>query len=123
MALTQRPDVRRRLYDRDQGMCHICGHPVAFDAMHLDHVVPAAWHGPTTEDNLRVAHPYCNQAKGTTYQGKRPRRSKSYVDVDIAGFVLRLPPDLHEKLKALAEREDRSIHAQILHILRKALAE
>jgi len=42
---------------------------------------------------------------------------------DVLRFVLRLPPDLHAKLKALAEREDRSLHAQILHILRKAVSD
>ncbi len=36
-------------------------------------------------------------------------------------FSLRLPDEMHETLKALAEREGRSIHAQILYLLRKAL--
>lgn len=40
---------------------------------------------------------------------------------EIVRFVLRLPPDLHAQLKALAEREDRSLHAQILHLLKRAL--
>jgi hypothetical protein len=41
----------------------------------------------------------------------------------IVRFVLRLPPDLHEKLKELAEREDRSLHGQIIHLLRQAIAQ
>jgi len=32
-------------------------------------------------------------------------------------FTLRLPEELHEALKRLAEREHRSLHAQIVHIL------
>lgn len=36
-------------------------------------------------------------------------------------FSLRLPDEMHEALKALAEREGRSLHAQILYMLRKAL--
>lgn len=42
---------------------------------------------------------------------------------DVIRFVLRLPPDLHAKLKSLAEREDRSLHAQIIRILRLAVAD
>jgi len=32
-------------------------------------------------------------------------------------ITLRLPDELHAKLKDLAEREHRSLHAQVLHIL------
>jgi len=32
-------------------------------------------------------------------------------------FSLRLPDELHEAIKKLAEKEHRSIHAQIIHIL------
>lgn len=32
-------------------------------------------------------------------------------------LTLRLPEDLHRELKELAEKEHRSLHAQILHIL------
>jgi hypothetical protein len=32
-------------------------------------------------------------------------------------FTLRLPEELYEALKRLAEREHRSLHAQIVHIL------
>lgn len=42
---------------------------------------------------------------------------------EIVRFVLRLPPDLHEELKNWAEREERSLHAQIVYILRRALKE
>lgn len=40
---------------------------------------------------------------------------------DVIRFVLRLSPELHERLKALAEREERSLHAQIIYMLRRAL--
>jgi hypothetical protein len=36
-------------------------------------------------------------------------------------FVLRLSPEMHAKLKALAEREERSLHAQIIYMLRRLL--
>lgn len=34
---------------------------------------------------------------------------------------LRLPPDLHDRIKALAERETRSLHGQVLQLVREAL--
>lgn len=36
-------------------------------------------------------------------------------------LLLRLPPDLHAALVALAEREGRSLNAQIVYLLKKAL--
>jgi hypothetical protein len=39
----------------------------------------------------------------------------------IIRFVLRLSPELHERLRALAARERRSLHGQILYLLEQAL--
>lgn len=42
----------------------------------------------------------------------------------VAGTVrysLRLPAEMHAQLVALAKREGRSLHAQILYLLRQAL--
>jgi hypothetical protein len=39
----------------------------------------------------------------------------------VVRFVLRLPPDLHDRLKALAARERRSLHSQILYLLQRAI--
>jgi hypothetical protein len=39
----------------------------------------------------------------------------------VIRFVLRLPPDLHDRLKALAVREHRSLHGQILYLLQRAV--
>jgi hypothetical protein len=39
----------------------------------------------------------------------------------VIRFVLRLPPDLHGRLKALAARERRSLHGQILYLLQRAV--
>ena len=36
-------------------------------------------------------------------------------------FLLRLPPDLYERLRALAERDMRSVNAQIEVLLREAI--
>ena len=34
-------------------------------------------------------------------------------------FTLRIPHDLHDALRAIAEREERSLHAQIIYVLRR----
>lgn len=41
---------------------------------------------------------------------------------DFVRFALRLPHDLHEALKEAAERENRSLHGQIVYLLRQGLA-
>lgn len=40
----------------------------------------------------------------------------------MAGQTLRLPDDLHEKIRWLAYKEHRSQHAIVIEILEKALA-
>jgi hypothetical protein len=42
------------------------------------------------------------------------------VMAEIIRFVIRFSPRLHEKLKAMAEREHRSLHSQIVYLLEKA---
>jgi len=39
----------------------------------------------------------------------------------VIRFVLRLPPELHDRLRALAAAEHRSLHGQILYLLERAL--
>ncbi len=34
-------------------------------------------------------------------------------------FTLRIPHDLHDALRAISEREERSLHAQIIYVLRR----
>lgn len=58
-------DVRRGVvWERDGGICGICGKPADKTSWHLDHVVPLARGGLHTYENVQVAHPRCNIAKG-----------------------------------------------------------
>lgn len=41
----------------------------------------------------------------------------------LVGLMLRLPPDLHESLKAWAREEDRSLNKLIVRLLRRAVTE
>lgn len=60
---TSDPLLRRAIYLRDGGLCGFCGEAVPISAFHLDHhPIPRLAGGPTTMDNLRLAHPRCNIA-------------------------------------------------------------
>lgn len=68
-----------KLYERDGGICHICGGMTDWDDYRYDergnfitgrnyptrdHVVPLAKGGQHTWDNVKLAHFHCNNAKG-----------------------------------------------------------
>jgi len=57
------PVVRQAIYDRDKGLCGICGQPVERSKMTLDHIVPLVRGGPHTPENLQTAHRFCNCRK------------------------------------------------------------
>lgn len=55
---------RLAIYDRDGGLCHICGKRVSARSFTLDHLVPIARGGPHIATNVRVAHKSCNSRRG-----------------------------------------------------------
>ena len=55
---------RLAIYDRENGRCHICGRKVSKSKFTIDHLVPIAWGGPHTSDNVRIAHGKCNSRMG-----------------------------------------------------------
>lgn len=57
-------NLRRRVWERDQGACWICQEPVPLEVMTLDHQVPRSKGGRATFDNLRAAHEICNRERG-----------------------------------------------------------
>lgn len=97
---------RRKLFDRDNGTCGICGLPVIPTAFDLDHVIQLAEGGPDHWDNLRVTHPRCNRT-----------RPKFRTAVEWLG----IPEDLHTVLKERSERDQRSLNGQIIWLLRRAI--
>jgi 5-methylcytosine-specific restriction endonuclease McrA len=52
------------VFERDEGVCGICGGAVDPADWHMDHVVPIARGGPHVYANVQVAHPRCNSSKG-----------------------------------------------------------
>lgn len=64
---------RLKVYERDNGVCHLCGCPVPhpdLDTRHpkrratVDHIVPSIHGGTDALDNLKLAHANCNHARG-----------------------------------------------------------
>jgi 5-methylcytosine-specific restriction endonuclease McrA len=55
--------LKRVVWERDGGVCGICGEPADEERWHLDHVVPLALGGEHTYANVQVSHPRCNCSK------------------------------------------------------------
>ena len=55
------------VYERDKGICHICGKPTDSRVYSLDHVVALANGGEHSYANVKLAHLRCNSVKGARY--------------------------------------------------------
>lgn len=55
------------VYERDNGICYLCGEPLTREEMHGDHVVSLKNGGTHTMDNIRATHGSCNQRKGAKW--------------------------------------------------------
>lgn len=56
---------RSVVWERDEGVCHICQHPADESNWHLEHVIPLAQGGEHSYGNVAVSHPKCNLRKGS----------------------------------------------------------
>lgn len=52
------------IWERDEGICQLCGDPVQIGDHSLDHIVPIARGGTHEPSNVQLAHPRCNSSKG-----------------------------------------------------------
>ena len=55
--------TRRRIYARDEGVCHLCGYVISDERWDVDHVVPRSLGGGHEDTNLALAHKVCNSSK------------------------------------------------------------
>lgn len=62
-AVPCEPIMRTEIFERDEGLCGICGEAVDPANWHLDHIVPLARGGHHVHENVQVAHPACNMRK------------------------------------------------------------
>ena len=58
-------DVKRLLYLNSNGKCAICGEPLLYDNITLDHRVPLKMGGADTVENLQISCLECNRLKGS----------------------------------------------------------
>lgn len=56
---------RDEIWQRANGICHLCKLPVPRERFHVEHVIPLSAGGTNTADNLAPAHPRCNLKKGS----------------------------------------------------------
>jgi hypothetical protein len=95
--------LRRRLWERDGGLCGICGQPVDLGPkMHLDHIVQVGEGGSDDWQNLRITHAKCNQSRPRTQLGEVKRAQKPYVPTR--------PPKTVNKLVRLLPEEAETLH-------------
>lgn len=52
------------IYDKSNHHCSICGKPLRYGEMTIDHIVPLSRGGENTDDNLRCVCEECNKLKG-----------------------------------------------------------
>jgi hypothetical protein len=55
---------RQTVWERDGGICHICGTAANPDQWDLEHIIPLAKGGFHSYANTAVSHPLCNKRKG-----------------------------------------------------------
>lgn len=55
---------RSKVYERDNGVCHICKKVVG-KIWHLDHIIPLSKGGEHSYRNVAVSHAFCNLSKYT----------------------------------------------------------
>jgi 5-methylcytosine-specific restriction endonuclease McrA len=69
------------LYARDEGMCRIGAHRIRRDQATRDHIVPKVAGGGNEDDNIQLACPKHNRAKGARldYVPKPPKPPKPRV--------------------------------------------
>ena len=62
--------LRAKVLLKASGRCQLCGRTVAKDGvrLHIDHKIPKAWGGKTTEENLWAICSTCNEGKKNFYK-------------------------------------------------------
>lgn len=78
-----------RLWERDGGLCHLCGKPVnMISEATRDHLVPLSAGGCPCAGNIALAHRLCNNRRGSdetmrfTFGTKAQKRRKGHSLVD-----------------------------------------
>lgn len=116
------PDLRAAIWKRDGGVCGFCLTPTDPEAFDIDHVVGRAEGGSNDVGNLRTAHPRCNRKAGLQVRTRvaQLRQRGDLPPLTYKTMRVVLPPHLHAQLVKMADRDMRSLHAEILWLLTQA---
>ena len=57
--------VIEELYEKQQGLCALCGEPLFRGDHHVDHKIPFSYGGGNERGNIQLTHPACNLEKRT----------------------------------------------------------
>lgn len=58
------------LLKRDGDHCGFCNKSLADSKVHIDYIIPVAFGGPNTMENVRLAHDHCNFMAGLEVRQK-----------------------------------------------------
>ncbi|MFL5628026.1 MAG: toxin-antitoxin system HicB family antitoxin [Ktedonobacteraceae bacterium] len=74
-----------------------------------------AEHPPSSEAELT------SKSNGCTIDAHKPQHASNFTRVAMKQLYIRLPDELHEQLVKLAEKERRSLNAQVVYLLEHAV--
>lgn len=70
--------LRPVIYERDRGICQLCGKPVEPDAYDIDHIIPWLYGGAWFDHgNLRLTCRPCNRARRPEHLAARINRTQA----------------------------------------------
>lgn len=58
---------RKKIYEKANGCCQLCGRKIEFHNMTVDHIIPLGKDGSNDLDNTQAACSVCNQLKANIY--------------------------------------------------------
>jgi hypothetical protein len=109
---------RERIFERDGGICWICGEVVEPKNATLDHVVPVSLGGTDTPGNVKLAHGVCNSRRGADTSSVLPP-SGSPSGANVGATCVSEPYLL--PLWVL-QTQDIDLHARVLKAVEAACA-
>lgn len=105
--------TRELVFERDGGFCYYCGRKISAYRTSIDHMLPVSRGGTDQPDNLALACPTCNRAKGARtpeeyaehhrYTSWRRLEDVGSALYDVPGFAPDENP-FHQELAATIQR-------------------
>lgn len=88
------PMTRQNIFDLDEHKCCYCGADLKNTIATVEHVIPIAFGGPHTWDNVRAACWDCNIAKGDNYLHEigwelKPRKHSYVLEHSVSKHILK----------------------------------